>query len=582
MTKRLMFLTGLLLFTLSIALIRHSVMFVYVNPLVKTNVFSYLSEGIRPVDQAVNYALKETKKTYPNVHLNFQNAYGSGFLQSNEIPNDLDYSVGINLGRYKYNEKNAYKVATEIVLSMNKFQSEFCSYVETNSSLGFYPTITTMSMISGLSSKERSDINDVAKSFDNIMKNKDYVVYYPKQMAENVIIDFPFIMKSNEILIENMEPISIFSRKVKYNKEQTSFLREITIEFECSFELENEKTGEVKNINLVAEAFNGQRLQLARRFFVPSVFINNYSAKTIENLAYRNDENLNFNQRMADFGRCLQLIKNLNLENDRPVKMLKRLLQCADIISPMLDDKTFKDINITVSESLNNENIRLINDYSTIMDNLSKLMMYGSGFQKAMKSQQIVEMLNIANNSILKLKDNKMLTDSEFKKITEFNKKVATDLFTLKNARELRDEWTWFANYRTKEIYPIENKIAARAIKNKDKINSYINIFDKIYKDAGYHQIDLYWLDRGEIGVILDDYTKNFKKEDLQKIVEENNLVDVKYKFINKKDVDNMRVRYSVWVRYNPTKQQQDAYNTLRSNIKNSMKDYSIKRKLIL
>ena len=92
----------------------------------------------------------------------------------------------------------------------------------------------------------------------------------------------------------------------------------------------------------------------------------------------------------------------------------------------------------------------------------------------------------------------------------------------------------------------------------------------------------MYWLDRGEIGVILDDYTKNFKKEDLQKIVEENNLVDVKYKFINKKDVDNMRVRYSVWVRYNPTKQQQDAYNTLRSNIKNSMKDYSIKRKLIL
>lgn len=582
MRKRLIFLTGILLLTLTVALFKHSMEFVYVSPFVKTEVLSYISEGIRPVDTAVNIALSETKKDFPNVSLNFQNAYGSGFLKPNEIPNDLDYSVGVNLGKYKFNGKNADKIATELVLRMNKFQTELNSYIETSQKSELYPTVSTISMISGFSQKERSDINVIAKSLENTLKDKDYVVYYPKQMAENVTIDFPFVMKSDEILVENMEPISIFSHKIKYNNKQTDFLREITIEFEYSFDLENEKTDQIKTINLVAEAFNGQRLQLARRFFVPSVFVRNYSVKTIKNLPYKNNEISYFDHRMSDFGRCLQLIKNLDLENDRPVKMLKRLLQCADIISLILDDKTFDDINTTISENLNSENMKLINDYSTIMDNLSKLVSSPIGFQKAMNNQQILEMLDIAENSISKLHENKLVTDDEFKKIAEFDKKVTVDLYSVKNTKDLHEKWLWLLNYRSKEIYPIENKIAARAIKDKNKINSYIAMFDKIYKDAGYHQIDLYWLKRGELGVIRDDYTKAFTYEDLQKIVKDNKLVDVKYKFINKKDVDNLRVRYSVWIRYNPTKEQQEAYDVLKESIKNSMKDYSIKRKIIL
>ena len=61
-----------------------------------------------------------------------------------------------------------------------------------------------------------------------------------------------------------------------------NFPREVTIIVDYYVDIENTKLNKQKTIEIVAESFTGQRLQLFRRFFVPNVFIGEESAKFLE------------------------------------------------------------------------------------------------------------------------------------------------------------------------------------------------------------------------------------------------------------------------------------------------------------
>lgn len=98
MHKRLFVLITIFILVLFIAIIQHVTEYVYVNPRVNTSVFPYLSDVIKPLDSALNNSLKLTNKQYGDMKYTFKTGYGSGFLIGNPIPNDLDYSVGVNLG----------------------------------------------------------------------------------------------------------------------------------------------------------------------------------------------------------------------------------------------------------------------------------------------------------------------------------------------------------------------------------------------------------------------------------------------------------------------------------------------------
>lgn len=579
--KSIVFISFLLFIALFLAYTRYT-KFVYVNPQVNTGVFTQLSPSVRMVDKVIKNTLKECQKDYPDIKLVYQNAYGSGFLQQNGIPNDLDYAVNVNLGEFKYNGNNAKEVANDLYARMEKFQTEVYNYLENHPDKNLYTNKSTINEISSFARKDRANKKNIINSIGNVFNGKDYVFYSKKQMTENVTVDFPFIMKSNEILVEDLPPISLFSKKVRYNKKQKTFLREITIGMDYSCILINEKTGEKKEVEIVPEAFNGQRLQLYRRFFVPSVFINEYSAEYLKDLPYMIDDEKYFANRIYDYGRMLQITKNLELEGDRPVKLLKRYMQCADIISPVLEKDVLDDINSTILENLNNENISLINDYSTIMDNILKILDSAQLYEITLKNHDIDRLLSIAESSTTQLHQNGLLIGADYNKIEDFNKKLSSSLYNINSRNDLYSKYDWFLNYRTKEIMPIETKIANKSIKNKNKLSAYMNIFENIYKDAGFHKVDLYWLEKNKLGVVKDDFTKTINPKDLHKVALENNLVDVNYVFINSKnDVNGYKVRYSVWIRYNPTAKQQNNYLNLREKLLKDKDNYLIKKKVV-
>ena len=61
----------------------------------------------------------------------------------------------------------------------------------------------------------------------------------------------------------------------------------------------------------------------------------------------------------------------------------------------------------------------------------------------------------------------------------------------------------------------------------------------------------------------------------------ENKLVKVNYKLIDRDKVDLKRVRYSVWVRYNPTDAENENYQRLRNSLLKDKKNFNIKRAFV-
>ena len=85
----LLLLLGYLLFD------RFALQVVWVNPNVNTAVFPYISKSLKEIDKAVSHTALAMKSSRLDVKILYKNAYGSGFLKYNSIPNDLDYSIGI-------------------------------------------------------------------------------------------------------------------------------------------------------------------------------------------------------------------------------------------------------------------------------------------------------------------------------------------------------------------------------------------------------------------------------------------------------------------------------------------------------
>ena len=87
--------------------------------------YSQIAKVIRKIDKNLSFANKYSKNEGKGFEYIFENAYGSGFLNNNLIPNDLDYSVGLNLGEYIYDGTNSEEIANSVVDKMNSFQYLF-------------------------------------------------------------------------------------------------------------------------------------------------------------------------------------------------------------------------------------------------------------------------------------------------------------------------------------------------------------------------------------------------------------------------------------------------------------------------
>ena len=123
------YLVLLCLFACCYVIVNNEVSFLYVNPYTETSGFSKISRTVKSLDKAFDFVKQNSAKEGYDIKYIFKNAYGSGFLKNNPIPNDLDFTIGVYLGEYTYDGENADEIADSVVNKMDSFQYLFNSYV---------------------------------------------------------------------------------------------------------------------------------------------------------------------------------------------------------------------------------------------------------------------------------------------------------------------------------------------------------------------------------------------------------------------------------------------------------------------
>ena len=556
-------------------LINKLFVFVWVNPYTSTVGYSEISKTIKGIDKVLDYAKDASNREGKKINYLFENAYGSGFLNNNSIPNDLDFSIGIDLGQFEYNGENAAQIAESIIEKIELFQYSFNFYVNQDSK--FYINKTQYELLAKMSYQHKKNIQAIEQSLAQALSGKDYIRYTVKEFDKDKIINLPYVMRKNEILIEEYDPITMYSDEVFYNKNMQKYMREISIIPE--FFVKIKYNGKVETIELVPESYTGERLQLARRFFASSTFTGLKSIKFLKNLSYINNDEEYLNYRLMSYKRHLQEITNIKVMKDRPVKMLKRTMQTADIISPMLDEEVYSDISNTVYENLQNKDIQLLNEYKNICTNIYLIQDYPKLYLRLLNDGKIKEMYDVLSNVLTMLEEQNNIDPNSLKILKTFAQQDLVQIFELRSQNDVYAFKNEVFDKKFKLVDDTINSSVYSMLSDKEKFDKYAELFSKIYTDAGYHRVSLYWLDAKTMGILADDFTKNIK--DLKKFAKENDLADVNYKLIILSQVPKASAKYGVWTRYNPTEEQQKNYEKLNKTLLNDKKNFNIKIKPI-
>ena len=571
---------GLLIILIGVLFINRFVThIVWVNPQVNTKVFSYISPVLKQLSMATERAVLSLNTEKTDAKVLYQNAYGSGFINGNKIPNDLDYSVGIYLGQYEYDGKNAKAIAGEIADKMAVFETEFYNYINDYTNGKFYSNMSAMDSIHRSYEIKTNNVNAIAKSLPRLFSHKDYVVYtdktvYTEDNVNGIQIVLPFILRKNEILIEDYSPIELFSPIVKYSSKTRKMLRGISIV--ATFYADIKKGDDVVRAELVAESFTGQRLQLERRFYVPIIFVGENSANYLKNLSILKDDDQYIKYRLFNYRRHIQEFSNLSLNKERPIKLLKRLLQCKELIAPALEPEIANDISETVEILLSSKKIQLINDYETAYSNLLEITsnpyMSNSIPVKVIDSH-IDEMENIIKE---------MKASGTFRRaITQKLKKYTKELELPENRTpEAMQQYNEKILANAEDVFEILDNQVQKMI--PEKVYGFMNDFMDIMTKSGFHKITMGWVAKDTMGIVKDDFTSKIPPNELRKMARENDLIDVNYRLINAKELDGLKIRYSLWVRYNTTEDENKVWNNMKSRLIKDKNNFSIKHKYVI
>lgn len=577
MKKR--FILGIILIIVLIIYIctERTVMFVYTNPYIETSGFQHIAKTIKYLDKTLKVVRADAKASGQDFDYLYINAYGSGFLKNNPIPNDLDMTVGIYLGEYEYNGKNGRNIAKSLIAKITAFQYAFSDYVYSIDN-NVYIDEDPLLLLSKFERLREQNIAGIASSLDEVVHaNSNYYIAYNR----NIYFDdagnkkefaLPYVMKSDEILLKNYTMLHLLSDMVSYNKTMPKYQREISIIPEFYFDL---KSGDkVHNIEIVPEIVLGRRVQLSRNFFASSVYANNSSVKFIGSRPFLTDDDQYFSARMLAFKTYLQDVFNTGITEDKPVKQLKRIMQTADMISPVIGDKIYGEISGFVNDNLNNREIQLLNEYINVCDMYNRASKTYKLYSTFKRNGEFDKFLDTISDINTELEQRGRLDKNTIKVLKDFRENELAKLATFDKGDILSDYKVNVFVDKYDKVLEVINKAIVAQVQHQEKIAQYIQMFNKIYIDAGYHEISCYLLDKDTIGILADDYTKNIT--DLKKFARDNNIVDTNVKLLNKAPKNSPG--YKVWA----SSEKNKVFEVLHNSMIEDKKNFKIRRKLII
>jgi len=518
------------------------------------------------------------KKDYKDMRYVYKNYYGSGFLKENQIPNDLDISVGVDLGTYKYDGSNEHKIAVELEDKISLYHIYSYSAFESDKKHKYVLDQPSIKYTFNMQNKSKETINNIENGLKNVMRDKLQVKHFSKKYKENDV-DYTFILNQNEVLVNEIAPLFAFTKGVLYNKNMLNYPREITILPDFYVTVIDTKTNKTKHLELIEESFLGERFQISRRFFVPIVFTGNNSLKYIKNLDYLKDDEKYFEMRMFNYFRYLDEVSLYFEYTVDPVKLVKRMHQCTDLINPILTTEEKEKIYGDIRDVLDNEDIKTVNEYTNIIKNLTTLTSNPQMFHNANDAAYIKGLINASGYILAKLAQNKEYKD-EITTIDKFQKEFLGQISSLNSAEKLL-QLNRYLNDSFIDISVELTKIVNKNVPDKQKYVKDYEILANVAKNAGFHQINIYRKDEKTIFIMKDDFTKTLSSEDLKQLAKENNMPYVDYVLINENSLQKgsrSEVRY---VRYKSSNSENEYYKELKQKMLEDKKNFNIKRKYV-
>jgi len=515
-------------------------LFLYINPYTETSGFKNITKVISNIDEILSITKATVKNDGYNINYLYKNPYGSGFLKNNPIPNDLDFAVGVYIGQYEYSGENAQDIAIQMTDIIKSFYYNLAINLQFKYH-NLYLSSTPINVLSRLEKYEQININDIITTIDNVVNKSNYVKVTTFDNIDGVeknAIKMPYALNSNEILLQELKPFIVYSNLVTYNNEMAQYMREISLTPEFYAKIKHK--GHLYDVELVPEAFKGVRLQLSRRCFASTIFTDINSYWFLKKVNWLNDDDMYIKYRLLSYKRHLQEIKKLANTNKSPVKILKRIMQTADIIQPLLTNEQYNEYAEFVSQNLNNKDIQLLNDYLTIYNNVSNIYRFHSLRNKLLRDKHLQNMHTIAVNSLEELKNRNNIDSKLLITMENINQKFE-DSLTISNIKS--EEIEFLNNYSiTKPL--LEQEMLNLTI-NRQKIGEFIELNNKLMNESGFHEVTMYWLDNNKIGILKDDFTKNISN--LDGFAKNNGLPQISYSLINTQQLPQYPLKFVLY-----------------------------------
>ena len=560
-----------------------TVTFYYFNPQTETSGMKYIAKTI----YKLNYILERAKNIASSSEYKYKyiytNAYGSGFLKNNPIPNDLDYDVFIDLGTFDYrNGKTKNEIADEIVKKMDFFQEAFMFTLNQSKHNEFLTYRTQTGQYKQSQNRHELYVSEIADSLDDALSQKEYINHLTKTVKDTgkVIYYMPYVMNEGKIIIKDYDLLMFYNDEITYNERMPKYLRELSIGL--TFTAKVKQDDKVVTLEFVPELFSTGPLGLTDRLFAPNVFFKHSAVKYLKNMPELADNEHFIDSLLYCAFDHLLVIDPEDAFEYNPLKALKRIVEVSDMFEPVLDPNERGKALDAIVNAWNNRDIQLLNEYNNIVTNITKIYIRPLPYSQAKGSGKLKVMISTLENVLAEMEERKNINPDYIKVFKDFRNNEINAMLNEKTYLDLKtlEKSSYNKKYR-RTVAPVLSKAVLEQIKDKNIIQKHIDNLKHIFYDSGYKYIRIYIAGLDTIELEDNEFTRSIK--DFKDFAKKNNLAtDMNFKLVEKEKIPREHIRYNIWVRYNTTPEQDAYFENLKQKLLDTKSRYKIKSKSYL
>ncbi|MBO7673111.1 hypothetical protein J6S88_06870 [bacterium] len=577
---KLLLVASTLIAVLCFYISNHTVTFLYINPYTETAGMKNISKTILPLEKALDGARMLASDAGYKFDYVFTNGYGSGFLKSNPIPNDLDYEILIDLGTFDYNgDKTKEDIADEIVTKIQAFQYYLNSYINISEDTSFYPLHSQIGLRNSLDYHHQKYVDEIAVSLDDALSGKQYINHLTKfiEKDDRTVYYMPYVMKPGHMLLKDFDMIMLYSDLVSYYDTMPKYERIVSLTLSFCARINHD--GKISYIEIAPELFSTGPLDVAKRLYAPNVFFRNSAIRYLRDLYALTDDETYLKNLLYCYADHLKVIYPEDAFEFNPIKIFKRTLQLADMAAPILGDEEYKEIHEFIYENLQNRDIQLLNEYINICDIIGRMFKSPKLYTSFIYSKKVYPLIKTLKDVLAEMEERGNIPPEDMKIFESYVQDCVFDVLKMKEFNAIEEFQKFVIDRRfRKEVMPKVSHATLKNVTDVEKMQSIINRLKNIYFDAGFRYMHIWIQDSNTFILEENEFSKNIK--DFKDFAQQSDLADdMNFKVLPKKKIPKSYLRYQIWGRYNTTPEQDEYYEQIKKVLLANKHKFKINKK---